>query len=344
MPFILGQNGLGLGRRNARVIAYKNRIPLPLTLPEDAAQVAGLLGARSRSVYLLGGTALAAAAGTGSPYLNLMIEARKLPELKKALFDFGVTPVSTADLSPNFIRFVHQGKAYNVLNLSFDSYAQLSADGMEKGLILFAHNFLICSLKAGWAVDPYGALDSKAADQKTFSIKPLQQPKTLLQGFEHCLAATFDASLLGLKSSPEYQQLEERVFHSTPNAQESKEIMSLLLDYSTDILEVAGLETASNLLRAPVCAAAAKTAAGIDLALVDSKLRRWQRQGTEITGREFMTAVHAELLKKPIGKGAAHGLPEYLVASLNPFRRVEVLIDAMRPGARQPLDDAPEVS
>src|ERR1051325_4476123 len=243
MPFILGQNGLGLGRRNARVIAYKNRIPLPLTLPEDAAQVAGLLGARSRSVYLLGGTALAAAAGTGSTYLNLMIEARKLPELKKALFDFGVTPVSTADLSPNFIRFVHQGKAYNVLNLSFDSYAQLSADGMEKGLILFAHNFLICSLKAGWAVDPYGALDSKAADQKTFSIKPLQQPKTLLQGFEHCLAATFDASLLGLKSSPEYQQLEERVFHSTPNAQESKEIMSLLLDYSTDILEVAGLET-----------------------------------------------------------------------------------------------------
>jgi hypothetical protein len=343
MPFLLSEHGLGLASRNNRITAKKNKVPLPLNLPADAAEIVTLLGASSRQVYLLGGTAIAAAAGVESSYLNLLIDTRKLPDLKKAMFDFGVTPVSTADLPAHFVRFVHRGKAYNVLNMSLDTYAQLSADGMEKGLILFAHNFLICSLKDGWALDPCGALGSKTADGKEFLIKPLRQPKTLLQGFEHCLAATFDRALLGLQASPQYNQIEERLFNSTPGPEDSKEIMSLLLDYSPDILEVGGLETASRLWRAPVCALAAKSAADIDLARVEARLRRSQRRG-EVAGRDFMGAVHEELLKKPEGKGAAQGLPEYLAATLTPFRRVEVLIDALSAPPDRPADGARKLS
>jgi hypothetical protein len=344
MPFLLSEHGLGLASRNTRITAKKNRVPLRLNLPSDAGEIVTLLGAGSRQVFLLGGTAIAAAAGVEPSYLNLLIETKKLPDLKKAMFEFGVTPVSTADLPAHFVRFIHRGNAYNVLNMSLDTYAQLSADGMEKGLILFAHNFLICSVKDGWALDPCGALGCKSGDGQRFLIKPLRQPKTMLQGFEHCLAATFDRALLGLQPSPEYDQIEERLFSSTPGPEESKEIMSLLLDYSPDILEVGGLETASRLWRAPVCTLAAKMAADIDLARVEARLRRSHRQGTEMAGRDFMGAVHEELLKKPQGKGAAQGLPEYLAATLTPFRRVEVLIDALSAPPDRPADGAHKLS
>ena len=327
LPFILSEQGLGLGKRNART-STKNRIPLRLKLPKDVAEITALLGESSKGVYLLGGTVAAAVAGAEPPYLNLLIDTKKLTSLKQLLFKFGVTPVATADLPGNFIRFIYQDKAYNVLNMSFDTYAQLNAAGRDHNLILFAHNFLVYSVKEAWALDPYAALECRAADKKSLIIKPLEQPKTLLRGFEHCLAATFDCALLGLQPSPEYNQLEERLFHSTPNESDSKEITSLVLDYTSDILEVGGLETASRLLLSPLCVDAAKNAAEIDFVKVESNLRRLQRQGTEITGREFMNTVHVELKKKTSGKGAAQGLTEYLIAVRNPFRRVEVLLEA----------------
>ena len=344
MPFLLSEHGLGLASRNSRITSKKNRVPLRLELPPDVTEIAQLIGRHSRSVYLLGGTAVAAAAGVESSYLNLLIDTKKLSDLKKSMFEFGVTPVSTADLPAHFVRFIHRGKAYNVLNMGLDTYAQLGADGMEKGLILFAHNFVIASIKEGWAFDPYGALASKSADGKAFLIKPLTQPKTLLQGFEHCLAATFDRSLLGLQSSPEYEQIEQRLFEATPGPQESQEIMSLILDYSPDLLEVGGLSAANRLWTAPICVAAAKSAADIDLERIEATLRRAQRQRTEVDGKDFMAAVHEELLKKPQGKGAAQGLPEYLAASLTPFRRVEVLIDALASTPDRPGESAGKLS
>lgn len=330
MPFILSEHGLGLARRNARLTATrKGKAPFRLELPRDVTELTAFLGERSRGIYLLGGPAIAAAAGVELPYVNLLMDSKSLSEVKRSLFEFGVTPVSTADLPGNFIRFMHRGRAYNVLNLGFDTYAQLSAAGMEKGLILFAHNFLMYSASDQWVLDPYGALECKSGDKTGFLIKPLRQPGTLLQGFEHCLAATFDYALLGLRSSPAYEQMEQRLFHSTPNAKESNQILSELLDYASDLLEVGGLRTACRLLLAPVCVAAAQKAAELDLLRVEARLQRLHRQGTEITGREFMAAIHTELLKKPHGKGAAQGLPEYLIAARNPFRRVEVLIDAV---------------
>jgi hypothetical protein len=263
------------------------------------------------------------------PYVNLLVDTQKFTELKSALFKFGVLPVSTADLPANFVRFMYRDKGYNVLNMSFDAYAQLSAAGQSNGLILFAHNFLVYSVTEGRALDPYGALNSKSADGKSHMIMPLQQPKNLLNGFEHCLAATFDVALLDMKPSPEYRQIEERVFQSTPNAEESQTITSQILDYTSDLLEVGGLNTASRLLLAPVCIAAGKTAAGIDFAKIEASLKRQHRQGKEVAGSEFMASVNEELKKKGYGKGSAKGLPEYLASTRDQFRRIEVLNDAI---------------
>jgi hypothetical protein len=328
MPFILNENGLGSARRNNRISA-SNKIPLRLKLPKDVAEICGQLGKASRRVYLTGGTAIAAAAGVESPYINLLVNTPKFTELKNSLFQFGVTPVSTADLPGNFARFMYQDKAFNVLNMSFDTYTLLNVTGQEHGLILFAHNFLMYNVKDSSMIDPYDALKAKSADGKNFLMMPIQQPKTLLHGFEHCLAATFDSALLGLQPSPEFAAMEDRVFNSIPTAEDSKEIMGKMLDYMSDILEVGGWNTASKLMRSPVCVAAAKDAAAIDLTKIEASLRRLQKQGAEISGREFMSSVHAELKKKTSGKGSAQGLPEYLAIARDPFRRVEVLRDAM---------------
>jgi hypothetical protein len=329
MPFMLAESGSGLEGNNKRASAARTKIPLRIKLPKDVKQVAGVLGEGSAGVYLLGGGAFAAAAGSGLPYANLLIDTKDFTALKKSIFEFGVTPVSTADLPANFIRFVHQDRAYSVLNMNFDTYMHLTTIGQENGLILFAHNFLVYSIDGGFALDPYDALGAKAADGKSFLIKMVRQPANLVHAFNHCLAAIFDRALLGVKTSPELTRVEDRVFQSVPNAADSKEIFSRVLDYSSDVLEVAGLDTACQLLTAPVCLAAGKTTAGIDLAGIESSLRQMQRKGTAVTGREFMLAVHVELKKKAAGPGSAQGLPEFLAANREQFRRMEVVIEAM---------------
>jgi hypothetical protein len=326
VPFILSDHGLGSSRRNNRITTTK-KIPMRLKLPADVEEIIAQLGTKSKGVKLLGGTAIAAAAGLDLPYLNLLIDTPKFAELKQSIFKFGVTPISTTALPGNFARFMYQDRSYNLVNMELDTYTLLSVTNQENGLILFAHNYLIYDAKQGFMLDPYDALQAKSEDGKSFLIKPIQQPKNLLHGFEHYLAATFDGALLGLKPSPEYLQIEERVLQATPTTEDSKIIMGHVLSYAPDIMEVGGLESISRLLTSPVCLAAARTDAEIDLRKVDAKLRRLQSNDIEVSCREFLSAVDAELKKKPHGKGATGGLPEYLAANRNPFRRTAILED-----------------
>src|SRR5579884_2796399 len=197
MPFILGEAGIGPARRTNRISASK-KIPLRIKLPKDVSEVCARVGQASRRVYITGGVALAAAAGLESPYINLLINTPKFSELKNGMFEFGVTPISTPDLPPNFARFTYKDKAYNLINMSFDSYCQLNLSGQQNGFILFAHNFLIYNVKDCTMSDPYDALSEKSG--KAFLITPIEQPRSLVHGFEHCLAAMFDGALLGLKT------------------------------------------------------------------------------------------------------------------------------------------------
>ena len=329
VPFMLAERGLGQAGRTARKGAAKQQTPLRVKLPKDMTRLAEFLGQRSKGVYLLGGGVLAAAGGVEPAYANLLIDSKDFTAVKKSLFDFGVAPVSTADLPRNFIRFVYGDTPYNVLNMNFDTYVELAMTGQENGLIFFAHSYLSYSIDGRYALDPYEALQARTEDGKFHLIKPLRQPRTLLHGFDHCLAATFDQSLFGLQPSPQYRQIEDRVFHSTPSAADAKEIFSRLLDYSSDILEVGGLDATSRFLTAPVCVSAGQTTAGIDLTSVDAQLRQWQRDGEEVSARAFMTIVHRELKKKSAGKGSAQGLPEFVMANKELFRRVETLREAM---------------
>jgi len=330
LPFILGETGWGPGGRHHRITA--NKIPLRLNLPKDVETIVAKLGEKSKGVRLLGGPAIAAAAGLEPPYANLLMDTPHFTTVKQSLFEFGVTPISTPGLPGNFARFLYQDRSYNVVNMPFDHYAMQSLSGQQNELILFAHSFLIYDIQEGCMLDPYEALQAKSADGKSYVLKPVKQPKSLLQGFDQYLAATFDVALLGLKPSPAYQQIERRVFEATPTPADSRAIMGKMLDYAPDILEVAGLDSLCHLLAAPVCVAAARTDAEIDLLKIRAKLRRMQQRGGPIGGLEFMSAVDEALKAKPSGKGCAGGLPEYLATSHNSFRRIRILKEVVESG------------
>jgi len=330
LPFILGETGLGWGGAHNRLIA--NKIPRRLKLPPDVKTILAQLGKKSKEVHLLGGPIIAAVAGLELPYVNLLMDTPHFTAVKQSLFEFGVTPISTPALPGNFARFLYQDRSYNVVNMAFDDYAMQSLNGQQNELILFAHSFLIYNVKDGWMLDPYDALQAKSADGKSYVLKPVNQPKSLLQGFDQYLAATFDVALLGLKPSPAYQQIEQRVFDASPTMADSRAIMGKLLDYAPDVLEVAGLDNLGRMLAAPVCLAAAQNDAGIDLLKIRTKLQRLQQQGEPISGREFMSLVDEALKAKSSGKGCAGGLPEYLATSRNSFRRIRILQQVVEAG------------
>jgi hypothetical protein len=327
-PFMLMERNLGLAGAS-RATASTKKIPRRFKLPGDVLDVASVLDKNSKGAFMVGGPAIAAAAGVDLQYVNFLVDSKQFTQLKKELFAFGVKPVSTADMPSHFIRFTHEEKAYNVMNMEFQTYMELTTTGQENGLILFAHNYLVYSMSGGYVIDPYGALEAKSSGGKSYLIKPLRQPRTTVHAFDHYLAATFDRALLGVKPSPEYNQMEARVLQMEPAAGDAKEIFARILDYSSDVLEVAGMEQASQLLTSPIGVAAAKAEAEIDLKKADAKLRQLQTKNGAVSGRDVMACLHLELKKKTAGRGAAQGLPEYVMANREQFRRVDTLLEAM---------------
>ncbi|MEI6076263.1 MAG: hypothetical protein WCS94_11850 [Verrucomicrobiota bacterium] len=330
MPFLISQLSSVVGQGGSGASAGRGKLPLRLKLPEDSARVTDVFGGRGDGIYLLGGPVLALKQGVQPPYLNLLVDTSKFQQMKQAICKLGVSPVSTPDLPGNFIRFGYGEQAYNVLNLDLGSYLQMNAAGKNNGLILFAHNFLVYSVRDNWVLDPHGALQSKGPDDKTLLLKPIQQPKSAIQGLEHCLAAAFDGALLKLQPSPAYTQMEEQILNSTVTAEEGASVMSHLLDYSPDLFEVCGFERTAKLLLSPLSLSAGRAAAGIEFDKVVLSLRRRREQGREVGGIEFIAAVDKQMRLRGEGKSAAFGLTEYMVSRGTSLRRTELLVEAMK--------------
>lgn len=328
MPFVLTQLG-SLRAKGGPAVSSRAKTPLRLKLPAATEEVLGVLKGRSDDLYLLGGSVLATRHGVDVPYVNLLAETDDFQSHKRALYKFGVSPISTPDLPGNFIRFVHNDRGYNVLNLDLGSYSQLNLAGQDNGLILFAHNFLVYSVNGRWVMDPHGALQPRADGKTTPMLKAIQRPKSVVQGFEHCLAGAFDCNFLKLEVSPEFAEMESELLGSAVTGEEASKVMRQVLDYMPDVIEVCGMDTATKLLRSTLCRSAGDSAAGIDFGgVVDSLRQRRFEAGTG--GTEFVTAVDTALRQKGKGSGTAFGLTEYMFANGIPIRRTELVVDAMK--------------
>ena len=190
LPFMSSELGSTRGRTGATP-SDEQRRPWRLPFSLDESEVFSGLSEHAKGVYLVGGGVLAKAAGRALPYLNLVVDSDHFAALKQELFHYGVAPVSTPDLPSEFIRFVHQGKAYSALNLGLEAYLKSNVFGQKLRLLPLAHNYLVCSPTEAWVIDPHGAL---ADSPESGRIQFITQPESAIVGLELCLAVAFDTT------------------------------------------------------------------------------------------------------------------------------------------------------
>lgn len=326
LPFMSSYFGAGARRKSA--VPAPERLPLTLKLAPDESEIIGVLRRHSSGVYLVGGGVLAKASGVDLPYLNLVAAGRKFARVKQALFEHGVSPISTPTLPSSYIRFTQGERAYSVVNLSLDTYLQQNVLGPQPNLLPLAHNFLVSDPADKWVMDPYGALAEKVG--KGFRSKMVREPASPAMGLELCLAALFDSALLGLALPPGFAALEDRVLSaSAETEQEATFLFYQVLNYFPDVIELHGWETARKYLAAPLFVTAAIRGPRIDLTRVEASLRAAAARGKDITGSMLISRLNEEFKRADQAPVFGIGLPDYLAAKRIPVRRGDVFAEAL---------------
>ena len=327
-PFLIKQIGV---RSNSKTLPAPDRTRRPLELATSASEqkVLAVLQTHSKGAYLLGGCVIGKIQKQDLPYVNLVVDSENFAQIKNDLFQLGVEPVSTPELPASVIRFGYQGKAYSVVNLSLNDYLKQNTLSSNLGLIPFAHNFLVYSFDKHWVIDPYDAFAGKSIFSKAHRIQLLQEPASPVAGLTCSLAATFDTSLLGLKESAACARLTRRCLEQTPDAEETHLVMEQVINYVPDVLETCGLEATQKYLLSPLCLAAARDGAGIDLRRVNTALVAAKRRGA-LDGSHLMGALNKEFLRKKNLDGLGFGLSDYMAVQGFMVRRTDLLMTSMK--------------
>ncbi len=330
LPFVYSKIGSGAGKNKPAPTINRNREPLALRFSTDEAAVIDVLNRRSKTVCLLGGGVLAKAAGTELPYLNLLTDCAQFRRLKTELFEFGVTPVSTAEMPSHFIRFVYQGKPYGVLNMNPLEYERHNVLGRRLELLPVAHNFLVYSAGEQTVVDPYGALKSRGMQSPGFRGKIVELPRSVVAGLETCLAVAFDNTLLGIESPVRHEDFEREVLSASAGDEpEATAVFHRMLSYFPDLVELKGWECTRKYLLSPLCVSAGVAGPKLDLQRVEAVTRAAAGAGKEISGAHLLAAFNDELKRAAETPALLDGLPDYLAARKMPFRRKDLLEEVL---------------
>ncbi len=335
LPFVYSKIGSGAGKNKPDPAINRNREPLTLQFSESETAVIEVLNRRAKTVCLLGGGVLAKAAGTELPYLNLLADSAQFRKVKNELFEFGVTPVSTPEMPSHFIRFVYQGKPYSVLNMSRLEYERHNVLGRRIQLLPLAHNFLVYSIGEQTALDPYGALKTRGTQSQGFRAKVVEPPPSVVAGLETCLAVAFDHALLGIESPAGHAAFEREVLSTSAGREpEATAVFHRMLSYFPDLVELKGWECARRYVLSPLCVSAAVAGPKLDLQRVEAGTRALAGSGREISGAHLLAALNQELNRAAGGGAIVDGLPDYLATRKMPFRRKDLLEEAL--SGRQP--------
>ena len=307
------------------------RIPLELRFSPEETGVISVLRRRSEGVYMVGGGILGRTTGRASPYLNLVVESTSFGALKDDMFSFGVTPISTPELPSHFIKFVYGGKPFTVLNMEWEGFLGQNALGQKLRLLPLAHNFLGYSVDEAWVVDPYSALECRAAKSNRHRIKLLQEPETAVAGLELCLAVAFDTALLDLEPPVGHSRFEKRVLDSTVEKEkEATTVFHQVLSFFPDLMELRGFDFTRRYLVSPLSLSAATAGPGIDLRKVEASLQRLSKRGAEVSSVQLLAAINDEFCQLAKVPGLGVGFPDYMAAKKLPIRRGDLVADVLR--------------
>jgi hypothetical protein len=322
-PFLVKQ--IAVRSSKTPLTANRTRKPLDLATSADDQKIIGALQAHAKGVYLLGGCVVGKIQKHDLPFVNLLVTSQNFDRIKTDLFELGVTPVSTPELPPSVIRFTYAGLPYSVVNLPLESYLKQNSLSSELSLIPFAHNFLVYSFTDKWVIDPYNALAGKE-----HRIQLLREPASAVAGLTCALAGKFDMALLGLKESPKYSRMAAKCLAKTVSGDDAALVMEQVINYVPDVLETSGFQAMQEFLLSPLCLAAGRDGAGVDLRRVNSALVAAKRKGLMIDGARFLGALNKEFLRKDTLDGLGFGVSDYMASKGFMLRRTDLLMASMK--------------
>ena len=318
-PFLVKQ--IAVRSSKTALTANRARKRMEIAATADEQKVLAVLQGQSKGVYLLGGCVVGKIQQRDLPFINLLVTSQNFDRIKSDLFALGVEPVSTPELPASVIRFGFAGKPYSVVNLPLETYLKQNTLSSEYSLIPFAHNFLVYSFTDKWVIDPYNALAGKE-----HRIQLLRDPASPVSALTCALAGTFDIALLGLKESAKFSRMTEKCLAKTVNDDDAALVMEQVINYVPDVLETSGFQAMQKFLISPLCVAAGRDGAGVDLKRVNAALVAAKRKSLMIDGARFIGALNKEFLRKETLDGLGFGVSDYMASKGFMLRRTDLLM------------------
>jgi hypothetical protein len=307
-------------------MAFKHqpKVRRTLALSDGEKELAELLGAFSRCLYLFGGPVLARAENQSASWMNFLINSSDFRPLKKKLFDFGVEPISTPEMPGSFIKFRYQDTIYNVMNCGIDEFCQLNRLNARVQLIPFAHNFLIYDSKRAEMTDPFDSLSVRGKDQKP-QIKLVARPRTVVEGFDCVLSGRFEAALLGFQPSAELSDFDSFVLGSSCDSEDVPRIVERLVNYLPDAIETLGEERAGEIALSPLARSVLRSGLKVEIENVWAKMKL---QEPDDRPAEFIALVKEGMGGDRAASGFQDDLALYLAQNGFSMRRTDLSVNA----------------
>jgi hypothetical protein len=329
LPFVSSQFKPSRWKSAGAPVWDGERTLMSLALTPAEQEVLSVLRKRSGEVCLVGGGVLAKAAGEELSYINLLADSKEFTALKKDLFAFGVQPISTPETPSTFIKFLHGGKPYTVMNMDLEDFVDSNRLDKQLRLLPLAHNFLVYFTGKQTVLDPYDALGSRGRETQ-FRMKRLQDPANAVAGLELCLAVAFDSVLLGLEAPVGHAAFERRLLaQQVRDAKQATVLFHEVLSFFPDLVELRGWDFTRKYLASPLCVSAAAKGPGIDLLNVERSLGELS-QKTEISSKDLLLAINGQFRNKGEASGVGLGLPDYFATNKLPIRRSDLMAEVVR--------------
>jgi thioredoxin reductase len=256
--------------------------------------------------------------------VNLLVQATQWAKLKETLFQFGVQPISTPEMPSNFIKFEHRETVFNVIDGEVDDICHRNSMLAQRGLIPFAHNFLVHELDGHQVYDPRQSLQQVDEDGR-FVIQLLREPRNPLLAFDYMLGSRFECGLLNLKPSAELAELGDYILQSRVAESEAKFITERFLNYFPDLVEIYGYGEVRSILVSPLVRQAVKQSLKVDPDQLDEKLQSIESNGGVIRDYTVLAEINEALGYKPAESDFTKNIDHYMLANAFQVRRVDLM-------------------
>lgn len=303
----------------------KRKCQLPFSASEQ--KLVQFLATQADECHLFGAPVMAKLCGAAPAWLNILGGFDSFSRTKRALFTFGVEPVSTPEMPTSFVKFRYEGRVYNVMDGSADSFCQSAYFSARQNRLPFAHGFLLFNARRGELHDPCGA----AADAPAVPFKLISQPPTPVDAFDWLLSGWFECRFLGIKAGGDLPMLEAAALDCDSGKGQERFVAERVMNYFPEIIDYLGAEVARKVAGSRIVRHAMNETFGIDFEKVYATFERSADRGRS-SGAQFMGIVQNQMGEFNNPSTIEGPVCRFMAQNNFTFRRPEWLV----PGAESP--------